>query len=366
MVGDEKLKLIYEAMKTDKQFARRFPPLAFKYLSKVSKVGPSSDGVGGFHPGLSMESWLTILQLSDSLQDSTSSGSYRSFFIDQVRSSADVEGVSKIPTILLSKRGDLLNECTPTFEDWDFLGNACAAVGILRKQKGDVPAGIVSFKKDRKENFLSLIVDYELMKKFIFVAKGDLPPDLYQILDGVPVARFNLGSVQPLIEGFNATQSQKFINYGRGIISYALGIPGNSGDFLVCFPTIHPVYNQPYKIQYIYEGGLLVKVDSLPAKESICPANRKLPLKTLKTSDFPEDNEDRIYKYLVELNDQQLDEIQKGKSVIDNNQVKICKIINEIYKYENINYRGCALSVSKIVIKIKIARKFWTQFDNDK
>ena len=73
-----------------------------------------------------------------------------------------------------------------------------------------------------------------------------------------------------------------------------------------------------------------------------------------------------IYKYLVELNDQQLDEIQNGKGVINDNQVKICKITNEIYKDENINYRGCALSVSKIVFKIKKARKFWTQFDNDK
>jgi hypothetical protein len=361
-VGDEKLKLIYEAMKTDKQFARRFPPLAFKYLSKISKVGPSSDGVGGFDPGLTMESWLTILQLSDSLQDSTNSGSYRSFFIDQVRSSADVEGVSKIPTILLSNRSDLIKECTPAFEDWDFLGNACAAVGIFRKQIGDIPAGIVSFRSDRNKNLSSLLIEYGLIRQFIFLAKGQFSLELYQMSNGSPVARFNMGSVQPLVQGYNAVQSQKIIKDSLGIlsypISYPLGIPGNVGDFLVCFTTKHPVYNQPYQMHYVFEGGTPKKFGTSPSQESLCPKNDNLPLRQLKTIDLIEDRDSKIYRYLLELTDNELDNLNRIEIREDN---EICEKIKQFYNDEEQIFSGlirpCARNVSSAVFRILMNRK---------
>ena len=273
-----------------------------------------------------------------------------------------MEGVSKIPAILLSKRGDLLNECTPTFEYWDFLGNACAAVGILRKQKGDVPAGIVSFRSDRNKNLSSLLIEYGLIRQFIFSAKGQLSLELYQMSDGFPVARFNMGSVQPLVQGYNAVQSQKIIKDSLGIlsypISYPLGIPGNAGDFLVCFTTKHPVYNQPYQMHYVFEGGTPKKFGILPTQESLCPKNNNLPLKQLKTIDLIEDRDSKIYRYLLEFTDNELDNLNRIEIREDN---EICEKIKKFYNDEEQIFSGlqrtCARNVSSAVFKILMDRK---------
>ena len=347
-VGDEKLGVINQALKADPEFVKRFPPLAHKYLTKILFIGPQSNGLEDFHPGLKTTSWLAILDMSKNLTDSVGSGAYRSYFIDQLRSSTDVEGTSSISKTLLSTPDELIKECREPFEDWDFLGHACSAVGVERQQSGSLPFSIVEFENTDSKNLVILSVNFDMLKSRMFSAKGEFSLDLYQIESGEPKARYNLESVQPLVPGFDAIESRKIIQNSSGKVIYPLGIPIEAREFLLCVGTMHPIYNKPYKIAFMFKASSsrnfnLEGSENKPANQSICVSDGKIPSMPLEPIGSIGSLDWKVYSNLSKLSDEKIESLDE-KSYED-----ICEQIKP-------DYFKCSFSISKTSIRILIDR----------
>lgn len=368
-VGDEKLGVIHKALKADPEFVKRFPPLAHRYLSKISKLSPSSNGLDDYDFGLKTTSWLAIFDLSKRLTDSINSGAYRSYFIDQLRSSTDVERMSAIPKSLLTTPDELMKECREPFEGWDFFGHACSAVGVERKQStGRLPFGIVNLEKTSSNRLKILEVNFDMLKSAIFAAKGQFSLDLYQIENGVPKSRFDIQSVEPLVYGFNASESKKIIQNSPGNVIYPLAIPTEAHQLLLCIGTMHPIYNRPYKVSFLLEESELPRVGIQPADESICLSNGKILSKSLEPIDSISGLDWKVYSHLSNFSDEKL------KSIDSKVKEEICRqitgrkyiVIDDIIAssssdIENnlsdlANASECSREILKSEIKINISR----------